>query len=59
MYVTGVYRNGCITSAQASVLRRHARHHTRAHMFVMLRMIVNERKDFTQAHQDAMRLVGK
>ena len=58
-YVTATYRNGFITQAQASALRRHARHHTRAHMFVMLRCIVNDRKDFSTAHREATRLVGK
>ena len=58
-YVTAAFRNGHITQAPASILRRHARKHTRAHMFVMLRMMINERKDFSTAHRDAMRLVGK
>ena len=58
-YVTAAFRNGHITQAQASILRRHARKHTRAHMFVMLRMMINDRKDFSTAHRDAMRLVGK
>ncbi len=59
MYVTGALRNGFITAAQVSVLRRHARHHTRAHMAAMLRMIINERTDFQTAHRRATQLVGK
>ena len=59
MHVNGAWRNGLITQAQASLLRRHARHHSRAHMFVMLRLIVNQRKDFTTAHREASRMVGK
>ena len=58
-YVTAAFRNGHITQAQASILRRHARKHTRAHMFVMLRLIVNDRKDFTTAHREAIRMVGR
>ena len=59
LYVTRSFRNGLITAAQASALRRHARHHSRAHMFVMLRLTINDRKDLAAAHREAMRMVGK
>ncbi len=58
-YVLAAFRHGLITQPQMSLLRKHARHHTRGHMFVMLRLMVSDRKDFTQAHREAMQMVGK
>ena len=58
-YVANAARNGVITQAQAQVLRRHARHHSRTHMFVMLRLIINDRLPIPAAHREAVRLVGK
>ncbi len=62
-YVFDAYRNGLITAAQASALKRHARHHSRAHMCMMLRLIIGsssgERLDLSTAHTVCTRLVGK
>ena len=58
-YVENAAKNGAITRPQAEVLRRHARHHSRTHMFVMLRLIINDRKPIPVAHREAVRLVGK
>ncbi len=58
-YVIHAQRHGLITPAQGAVLRRHVRHHSRAHMYIMLRLIINVHNSIPTAHTEAMRLVGK
>ncbi len=58
-YVTQAYRNGLITQAQHAALRRHARHHSRTHMYMMLRLTTRDKMPLPAAHREAMRLVGK
>ncbi len=58
-YVINAFRNGLLTAAQASALKRHAAHHSRQHMFVMLHLVITDKKPLPFARDEAMRLVGK
>jgi len=47
-----------LTTAQKNKLKKHSAHHTKKHM-AMMRKDMKAGKSFTQAHNRAMRMVGK
>ena len=47
-----------LTKRQQNAMRRHRRHHTKKHMTLMRKLML-EGKTFTQAHKNAMKKVGK
>tara|TARA_R100000781_G_C3999025_1_gene99587 strand:+ start:94 stop:261 length:168 start_codon:yes stop_codon:yes gene_type:complete len=47
-----------LTTRQETALKKHATHHTKAHMTEMKRLM-RSGKTFTQAHKDAMKKVGR
>ena len=51
--------NGKLTKAQATALLRHRKHHTEGHMLLMMRMMIEKHMSFKDAHEHAMKQVGK
>ena len=51
--------NKQITRAQANALLRHKSHHSEGHMLFMLKHMVEKHLTFGEAHQRAMKAVGK
>ena len=51
--------NGKLTKAQATTLLRHRKHHTEGHMLLMMRMMIEKHMSFKDAHEHAMKQVGK
>jgi len=47
-----------LTTAQKNKLKKHSSHHTKKHM-AMMRKDMKAGKSFTQAHNNAMKKVGK
>lgn len=47
-----------LTDRQKATMRKHAAHHTKKHMDLMTKLML-EGKTFGQAHKDAMKKVGK
>ena len=58
-YVINAHQNGLITLPQCAALRRHARHHSRTHMYMLLRLITKDKKPMPVAEKEATHLVGK
>ena len=48
-----------LTRAQANSLLRHRRHHTEGHMLMMIRLMIEQGMSFKDAHERAMRAVGR
>ena len=48
-----------ITKAQANALLRHRKHHTEGHLLHMLQLMVTKHLSFKEAHESALRAVGK
>ena len=48
-----------ITKAQANALLRHRKHRTEGHMLHMLQLMVTKHLSFKEAHERAMRAVGR
>ena len=48
-----------ITKAQASALLRHRKHHTEGHLVHMLHLMATKHFSFKEAHERAMKAVGK
>ena len=48
-----------ITKAQANALLRHRKHHTEGHMLHMLQLMATKHLSFKEAHERAMKAVGK
>ena len=51
--------NKQITKAQANALLRHKGHHSEGHMLFMLKSMIDKHLTFSEAHQRAMKAVGK
>ena len=51
--------NKQITRAQANALLRHKSHHSEGHMLFMLKHMIEKHLTFGEAHQRAMKAVGK
>tara|TARA_R100001443_G_scaffold56465_6_gene67429 strand:- start:1973 stop:2512 length:540 start_codon:yes stop_codon:yes gene_type:complete len=51
-------RTDGLTDRQKDTLKRHSKHHTKKHMDTMIKLM-REGKTFTQAHNVAMKKVGK
>tara|TARA_Y100001937_G_scaffold54304_2_gene74939 strand:+ start:227 stop:379 length:153 start_codon:yes stop_codon:yes gene_type:complete len=47
-----------LTPRQNATMKRHSKHHTRKHMALMRRLMI-QGKTFTEAHKSAMKKVGK
>ena len=52
-------KNGKITKPQANALLRHQRHHSEGHLLWMLKAMVEKHYSFQEAHERAMKAVGK
>ena len=48
-----------ITKAQANALLRHRKHHSEGHMVHMLMLMATTHFSFKEAHERAMRAVGR
>ena len=48
-----------ITKAQANALLRHRKHHTEGHMLHMLQLMAIKHLSFKEAHERAMKAVGR
>tara|TARA_Y100000588_G_scaffold336403_1_gene377236 strand:- start:384 stop:554 length:171 start_codon:yes stop_codon:yes gene_type:complete len=48
-----------LTQRQVNALKRHSVHHTKKHMKEMRKLMRSGGKTFTQAHNIAMKTVGK
>ena len=51
--------NKKLTRPQATALLRHQKHHTEGHMLYMMRMMIEQHLSFKDAHERAMKQVGK
>ena len=51
--------NKQITRSQGAALLRHRRHHTEGHLLLMLRVMHDKHMSFKDAHEYAMKHVGK
>ncbi len=51
--------NKKLTRAQGASLLRHSRHHTEGHMLFMLTLMIEKHMTFKDAHERAMKLVGR
>ena len=51
--------NKQITRAQANALFRHKSHHSEGHMLFMLKSMIEKHLTFGEAHQRALKAVGK
>ena len=48
-----------ITKAQANALLRHRKHHTEGHMLLMLQLMATKHLSFKEAHERALKAVGR
>ena len=48
-----------LTRTQGSSLLRHRKHHTEGHLLFMIKLMVEKHHTFKEAHEIAMRQVGK
>ena len=48
-----------LTRTQANSLLRHRKHHTEGHLLYMIRLMIEKGMSFQDAHERAMREVGK
>ena len=51
--------NKLLTKLQAQALLRHAKHHSEGHMLFMIKLMVEKHLTFQEAHDRAMRAVGR
>ena len=51
--------NKLLTKPQAQALLRHAKHHTEGHMLFMIKLMIEKHLTFKEAHDRAMRAVGR
>ncbi len=51
--------NKKLTKAQGASLLRHRKHHTMGHMLFMMRMMIDQHMSFKDAHERAMKAVGR
>ena len=51
--------NRKLTRPQATSLLRHQKHHTEGHMLYMMRVMIEQHMSFKDAHERAMKQVGK
>ena len=51
--------NKQLTRAQANALLRHKSHHSEGHMLFMLKSMIDKHLTFGEAHERAMKAVGK
>ena len=51
--------NKKLTRPQATSLLRHQKHHTEGHLLFMMRMMIEQHMSFKDAHERAMKQVGK
>ena len=51
--------NKVITRSQGAALLRHRKHHTEGHMLMMIRLMSSKHMSFKDAHEHAMKHVGK
>ena len=51
--------NKQITKAQGAALLRHRKHHTEGHLRFMLKSMIDKHYTFAEAHQRAMKAVGR
>ena len=58
-WIVNAKLRGALTAPTAAAMRRHALVHSEKHVFAMLRMMVNEKRSFSEAHAEATRMVGK
>ena len=52
-------KNKKLTKAQGATLIRHRKHHSEGHMLLMMRMMIEKHMSFKDAHEYAMKQVGK
>ena len=51
--------NKQLTKPQAQALLRHAKHHTEGHLLFMIKLMIEKHLTFQEAHERAIRAVGK
>ncbi len=51
--------NKKLTKSQGASLLRHRRHHTMGHMLFMIRLMIEQHMSFKDAHERAMKQVGR
>ena len=51
--------NKQLTRAQANALLRHKSHHSEGHLLFMLKQMIDKHLTFGEAHERAMKAVGK
>ena len=51
--------NKVITRSQGAALLRHRKHHTEGHMLLMIRLMADKHMSFKDAHERALKQVGK
>ena len=51
--------NGKLTKSQGTTLLRHRKHHTEGHMMQMLTLMIEKHLSFKDAHERAMKHVGR
>ncbi len=51
--------NKQLTKPQAQALLRHAKHHTEGHMLFMIELMIEKHLTFQEAHERAIRAVGR
>ena len=51
--------NKQLTRPQANALLRHKKHHTEGHLLFMMKLMIEKHLTFGEAHQRALKAVGK
>lgn len=51
--------NKVITRSQGAALLRHRKHHTEGHMLLMIRLMSTKHMTFKDAHEHAVKAVGR
>ena len=52
-------RNKKLTASQGASLLRHRKHHSEGHTLFMLKLMIEKHMSFKDAHEYAMKQVGK
>ena len=52
-------RNKHLTASQGASLLRHRKHHSEGHLLYMVRLMVEKHMSFKDAHERAMKHVGR
>ena len=52
-------RNKQLTASQGTSLLRHRKHHSEGHLLYMIRLMVEKHLSFKDAHERAMKHVGR